>query len=284
MIYLLLAILTSTSIVVTFKVFKSFNISVLQAITINYVTASGFGFLTNENTFQFAQLAHQPWFGSALIVGITLIVAFNLYALSAQHAGIAITAISSRMSVVIPVSFGFLLFGDTAGWLKVTGIVIAIVALYFTSKKERTDHVITRYFYLPLLLFLAFGANDTLLKVAEHFFITDDFTLFLATAFLAALVPGVVILIFKWQSGNEKFQFKNVIAGVILGILNWYSTLYFLKGIDVYEVSVFVPAFNIGVVVLAGLTGYLFFKEKLSSHNIAGIFLAILAIVLLSFG
>jgi len=284
MIYLLLAILTSTSIVVTFKLFKSFNISVLQAITINYLTASGFGFLTNENTFQFAQLPNQPWFGSALIVGITLIVAFNLYALSAQHAGIAITAISSRMSVVIPVVFGFLLFGDTTGWLRFTGILVALVAFYFTSKKGGIERLDARYVYLPVFLFLAFGANDTMLKVAEHFFITDDFTLFLATAFLAALVPGALILIFKWQSGNEKFHFKNVIAGIILGILNWYSTLYFLKGIDIYEVSVFVPAFNIGIVVLASLTGYLFFKEKLSSHNIAGIFLAILAIILLSFG
>jgi len=133
MIYLVLAILTSTTIVVTFKIFKRFNISILQAITVNYLTASVFGYVSNER-FQFAEIPEQPWFGSALIVGLTLIVAFNLYALSAQYAGIAITAISSRMSVVIPVLFGFLLFGDSTGWLKLAGILVALVQTTPCSK------------------------------------------------------------------------------------------------------------------------------------------------------
>lgn len=284
MIYLTLAILTSTSIVIVFKLFERFNISILQAITVNYLTASGFGYLSSETSFRVTEIPEHPWFASALIVGFTLIVAFNLYALSAQHAGIAVTAISSRMSVVVPVLFGFLLFGDSTGWPKLAGILLALVAFYFTSKKETSGQMNTRYFYLPVFLFLAFGANDTMLKMAEHYFINDDFTPFLATAFAAALVLGTLVLVFKWRSGHEKFQYKNVVAGIILGLLNWYSTLYFLKGIDVSEVSVFIPAFNTGVVVLASLVGITLFGEKLSKKNRIGIFLAILAIFFLSLG
>lgn len=284
MIYLVLAILTSTAIIVTFRFFEQFKISTLQAITVNYLTAASFGYLSAGDHVNFTIIPSESWFLISLAVGVTLIVAFNLYALSARHAGLAVTAITGRMSVVIPVLFGLLLFGDSTGWLRITGIVVALVALFLTSKKKQTDRINARYFYLPLFLFLAFGANDTLLKVAEHFFISDDFTTFLATAFLAALVLGFLVLAVKWRSGAEKFHIKNVAAGIVLGLFNWYSTLYFLEGINIFEVSVFIPAFNIGVVVLASLFGFWFFKEKLSATNYMGIFMAIIAIIFLATG
>lgn len=284
MIYLVLAILTSTAIIVTFRFFEQFKISTLQAITVNYLTAASFGYLSAGDHVNFTIIPSESWFLISLAVGVTLIVAFNLYALSARHAGLAVTAITGRMSVVIPVLFGLLLFGDSTGWLRITGIVVALVALFLTSKKKQTDRINARYFYLPLFLFLAFGTNDTLLKVAEHFFISDDFTTFLATAFLAALVLGFLVLAVKWQSGAEKFHIKNVAAGIVLGLFNWYSTLYFLEGINIFEVSVFIPAFNIGVVVLASLFGFWFFKEKLSATNYMGIFMAIIAIIFLAKG
>jgi uncharacterized membrane protein len=65
-------------------------------------------------------------------------------------------------------------------------------------------------------------------------------------------------------------------------LLNWYSTLYFLKGLDIFQVSFFVPVFNVGVVALSAITGYMVFKEKLSRMNWIGIVLAILAIVLIA--
>lgn len=284
MMYLVLAILTSTAIIVTFRYFSQFKISTLQAITVNYLTAASFGYLSAGENVNFTKIPSESWFFISLAVGVTLIVAFNLYALSARHAGMAVTAITGRMSVVIPVLFGLLLFGDSTGWLRITGIVVALVALFLTSKKKQADRINARYFYLPLFLFLAFGANDTLLKVAEHFYITDDFTIFLATAFLAALVLGILLLAIKWKPGEEKFHIKNIVAGIILGLFNWYSTLYFLKGINIFEVSVFIPAFNIGVVVLASISGFWLFKEKLSGTNYFGIFLAIIAILFLASG
>jgi len=282
MIYLLLAILTSTFIIITFRVFERFRISILQAITVNYFVASVFGYLSETGDFRFAEIPGQPWFGSALIIGVTLIFAFNLFALSAKYAGVAVTAISSRMSVIIPVSLGFLVFGDTAGWTKISGIILALVAFYFTSKRNKTVKVNTKYVYLPLLLFLAVGINDSMLKVAEHFFISGDFVVFLATAFGIALILGIIVLLVKGR--NETFALRNIGAGIVLGLLNWFSTLYFLKGLDIFQVSFFVPVYNVGVVALASLLGFVLFKEKPTVSKLIGIGLAILAIVLIANG
>jgi len=121
MIYLILATLSSTSIIVTFRVFKKFDISIVQAITVNYLVACCFGYLTEMGSFGFIEIPEKPWFSSAIIVGVALIGTFYLFALSAQYAGVTITAISSRMSVIIPVLLGFVLFHDTLNIIKVLG-------------------------------------------------------------------------------------------------------------------------------------------------------------------
>lgn len=282
MIYLLLAILTSTLIIITFRLFERFKISILQAITVNYFVAAAFGYLSQAGNFNFVAISTQDWFVSAIVIGVTLIVSFNLFALSARHTGVSVTAISSRMSVIIPVILGFLIFNDTAGWAKITGIGVAMIAFYFTSKKGKTLLVNTKHAFLPVMLFFAVGINDSMMKVAEHFFINGDFVVFLATSFAVALILGSVVLFAARK--KEKFALRNILAGIILGLLNWFSTLYFLKGLDLFQVSFFVPVYNVGVVALASLAGFLFFHEKPTTHKLIGIGLAIVAIVLIANG
>jgi len=280
--YLTLSILLSTTIIITFRLFNNYKISIIQAITVNYLVASVFGFISEAGSFNIVTLPNQPWFYFAIIMGLSLIIAFNLFALSAQKAGVAVTAISSRMSVVIPVILGFLIFGDSAGFIKIAGIIIGLVAFYLTSKKEKNIKINKSYLFLPVLLFVAVGTNDSLMKAAEHFYLTTDFVPFLAASFGFALIFGLFVFIFKSVKQKNSFEIKNVIAGIVLGLLNWYSTLFVLKGLDSFQVSVFIPVYNVGVVTLASLAGFLIFKEKLSKTNIAGIVLAIIAIVLIA--
>ncbi|MCF8366279.1 MAG: hypothetical protein K9H16_10880, partial [Bacteroidales bacterium] len=171
MFYLIISIILSTAIIITFRVFNNYKISIVQAITVNYLVASGFGFLSETGSFNPATLPEQPWFYFSILMGLSLIIAFNLFALSAQKAGVAVTAISSRMSVVIPVSLGFLFFGDTAGIVKIAGIIAGLVAFYLTTKKDQTLTINKEIIYLPVLLFVAVGTNDSLMKAAEHFYI-----------------------------------------------------------------------------------------------------------------
>jgi drug/metabolite transporter (DMT)-like permease len=282
MFYIILAILTSTAIIVTFRIFERFGISIVQAITINYLVASVFGFLSETGNFSFSAIPDQPWFLSALVVGALLIISFNFFAFSAQYSGISITAISSRMSVVMPVALGFLIFNDPVNIFKITGIVLALIAFYLTSKKDKNIIVNPKYAWLPVLLFVAVGTNDSMFKIAEHFYIGGDFVVFLATAFGVALFLGLAVLLIKRIESKEKFAVKNLIAGIILGLLNWFSTLYFLKGLDIFDVSVFVPLYNIGVVALSAIIGFLVFKEKLTKLNWLGISLAVIAIFLIT--
>jgi len=280
MFYLVFSILSSTLIIIFFKLMAKYKISVLQAITVNYLVASSFGFLQNKGSFNFLELPDLAWFPMALIVGVTLILGFNLFALSAAKAGVVVTAIASRMSVLIPVLAGFLIFSEPISFIKIAGIFLALFAFYLTFLQKDKVKLQIKLIILPFLMFAVMGTNDTLMKFAEVFSIGNDFVLFLSTAFLSSLVLGIIVLIAK--SKNERFNIKNVFAGIVLGLLNWYSTLYFLKSLNLFDVSIVVPVINVGIVALSSVASYFFFKERLSRINWIGIFIAMIAIFLMA--
>ncbi|HNX07927.1 MAG TPA: DMT family transporter [Bacteroidales bacterium] len=282
MIFLLLAILTSSLIFITFKLFEKTGINNLQAITVNYLTAVIIGYLSTAENFSTQFVAEKPWFYLSIISGGLLIVTFLVYAYSIQKVGIAITSVSGKMSVIIPVLLGLLVFHEEASWIRIIGIVIALAAFYLTLIKNREQKAKAIFFVFPLLLFLGNGFNDSLLKISQEFYIQNDFSMFLTIAFGVSLLAGGIIISFLLITKKQKLHYKNILAGIILGILNWYSTYFFFAGLAHFDVSVFIPVFNASVVCIAALTGYWFFKERLSSVNIIGITLAVVAIIFIA--
>lgn len=284
MLYLLFSILLSTLIVVVFKLFTRFGINNLQAIIVNYLVAAVLGYSLSGTFSSIPDIPQQNWFVFALLSGFFLMFTFNVFALSSQKAGIAITAVSSKMSVVIPVVLGVVLYGETLNIYRVMGIVFALLAFYLTFKKEAGTPVRGLYLLLPLLLFLGNGTNDSLLNYAERRLINGDLMFYLSSAFLFSLVFGLLLYLVKSMRKPEAVELKNVVAGVVLGLLNFGSTYYFLRCLGLFETTVFFPVFNVSIVTTAALIGFFMFDEKLRPVNWVGIALAIAAIVVLAVG
>lgn len=282
MIYLILAILTSSAIVITFKLFDIYKINNIQAITANYAIATILGYITAEGTKSVNLIFSANWFFFALIVGITLILVFNVFALSSQKAGVAITAVSSKMSVVIPVTIGILFYHDKINIWIIIGIIASLLAFYLTFKKKNFEKINKKYLLLPLLLFIGNGANDSILKHSQKFYIGDETELFLSTAFLFSFFLGAIVLLIDLSKNNKKIRFKHIAAGIILGLLNYTSTYFFVKGLFYFQSAFFFPIFNVSIVCIAALVGYFIFHERLSKVNWFGILLALAAILLIT--
>ena len=283
MLYLISAIIISTSIFITFKFFNRFKIDNFQAITVNYVIASAFGFLIYSGDFTFATILQRTWFPHALIAGVLFICVFLLFALSSQKAGVALTAVSSKMSVIIPVIFGVILYNDSMNFLKIIGILAALIAFYLTLKKNNKIKVYSRYLILPVLLFLGNGITDAFLKYSEHNFISNETVLFLATVFTISLIICIGISTGRYFIFKQKIHIRNIIGGIILGFLNFGTTYYLIMAMGVFQSTVLFPVQNVGIVVLSALAGFIIFREKLSVINWSGILLSIIAILLIAF-
>lgn len=137
-----------------------------------------------------------------------------------------------------------------------------------------------------MLVFLLSGINDTTLKIAQHFYISGnetDYVKFAATSFLIAFLVSLGIFANEKAKKGTIIELKSIIAGIILGTLNWLSIFFMLSGLDIMEVSTFFPIQNIGVVSLSTIAGYFLFRERLTTLNLLGIFTAVIAIALITY-
>ena len=286
MIYLLLSILASTIIFIIFKLFEKFNINILQAIVVNYCIAFTTGILAYKGTITISQLPNLDWFYYTLVLGALFIIVFNLMAITTQRSGLSVVAVATKMSVVIPVLFGLLYYNESLGTLKLIGISIALIAVYLTSNKSKQGISVNRkLIVLPILVFIGSGIIDTSIKFLEDTYVANnDVPLFSAIIFLAAAIIGFIIIIIQVMSGNFKFEFKNVIAGICLGVPNYFSIYFLVKTLrsDILESSGIFAINNVSIVTLSTFAGIFIFKEKLIKKNWIGIGLAILSIILIS--
>jgi drug/metabolite transporter (DMT)-like permease len=186
------------------------------------------------------------------------------------------------MSVVIPVTIGILFYKDIVNIWIITGVITSLLAFYLTFRKKGGEKADKKYLLLPLLLFIGNGSNDSLLKHSEKFYIGGETALFLSTAFLFSFIIGTAVLIFDLIKNKRQLKIKHFLAGIILGLLNYASTYFFLKGLSCFQSSVFFPVFNVSIVVIAALIGYFGFKEKLTKINWLGILLALVAILMIT--
>jgi drug/metabolite transporter (DMT)-like permease len=284
MFFLFLSIITSTAILVLFKVFPRYDIHILQAIVVNYITAASLGFAIQWNSFTLHTVVNETWLPYAIVIGCIFILTFQIFAFSSQTAGVAITAISSKISVVIPVFIGaFLYANESLSVLKILGLVFAIVSFLLVFNNNANFKINPRFIFLPIILFLANGLNDSMMTYAQRKFDGFNTMLFVSCIFFFSLLIGVIWLIINYLIYKQKLLSRNIIAGIVLGIFNFLSTYYFFRGVSVVESAVFFPILNVGIVSTSALTGFFVFKEKLNLINWIGILLAMGTIVFIAY-
>lgn len=286
MIYFILVIVLNTLLSVLFKIFPKYNIDTFQAIVFNYITCviTGTWYL-GVMPFTTTQM-HAAWLPYAIIMGIAFISVFNLIGYCTKTIGITATTISNKLSLIIPVIISIIAYNETSTTLRIIGILLAIPAVYFSSKKtEKADK--QNSWKLIALLFLLSGLLDSFVKFVETTFLnhTEDQAYYTIYVFSTAAIIGMGILIQNLIRKKTKFEFKNVIAGCILGIPNYFSIYFFIKLLNshIMNSSAIIPIANIGVVVCAAIAALFLFKERMNKVNTIGLLLGIAAILLIAF-
>lgn len=283
MIFILLTILFSSLIFVAFKLFPRFKIDNFQALTINYLAASIIGICILGSQFNYEVIITKSWLPFSTFVGFVFIFTFMLFALSSQKAGVAITAVFSKMSVIIPVIAGIFLYSEKLNLLIILGIISTFSAFILIFYKKGKNKIQISIIILPVIIFFANGLIDALLKYVEHHHISGDYTLFLTMIFITALILGIIISTYRYFKTKQAITIQSIVGGSILGIFNYSTTYFMLLAMNRYQSNVLFPVQNVGIVMLSALFGLILFKEKLSKTNWIGIGMALLSIGLIAF-
>ena len=283
-IFLLLSIAFSTFINLIFRWFKDFNVNKFQAIIVNYVVCFiiGFSLSTHQDIMSYV---HEQWFIYCILLGFLFIAIFFSMALTTEKLGISVTAVSGKMSVVIPILFAYFFAKEDITLLFVIGLILSILSIYFiTIKKEL--HIDKRYLILPVIVFLGGGMIDTSLKVLQQAYSEDiPLSTISYSIFLGAFIAGTSIYLVKEKANFSSWEWKSVKAGVALGVPNYFSIFFLLSAIEGFSVkSAFVFGVNnVGVVLVSTLLSVLIFKEKLEPKNQWGLLLAVVSIAIISY-
>jgi drug/metabolite transporter (DMT)-like permease len=224
-------------------------------------------------------------------MGFLFISVFNLISISSVKVGITITQTSNKLSLVIPVVFSYLVYHENISWLKLIGIIVALIAVVLTSKNnnaiEKSKKISWQYM-LPVILFISSGIIDTLTKYVERTYLTtnDISNAYLISGFFIAAILGSIVLSYQYITSKRVFNFKNLLAGIVLGVPNYFSIYYLIKALQSNSLSssATIPINNIGVLFVVSMFGIFIFKEKLNKANYIGLLFTLLAILLIFFG
>ncbi len=288
MILLLISIMCSSGIYVIFKYFDRFGIDTFQAIVINYYVAAAFGFWYLGG-IDLGALLSQGWLWWALGIGLLFISLFYLMALTSQQLGVTVASIASKMSLLIPVVILISIDPDEGmPASKLIGVGIGVLAVILASmggSVRKSEQSLA--WLLPAVLFLGSGGLDFLLAMVQKQYLSDSvsYKQFVPIPFAVAGLSGTLIWPFTVRKAKKALKWRNAIAGLVLGLVNYGSIYFVLRviGSGVMDRSSAIPANNIGVVLLSALLGVLLFRERLSAKNVAGVLLAVVSIALLTY-
>jgi drug/metabolite transporter (DMT)-like permease len=291
MTYLILCIFSSTGIFLVFKFIDQKQLPSFPVIIINYMVAAVMGFLINADQMQLSDLFTADWIPVSILIGFLFIVMFFLVARSSNEAGISVTTVASKMSVVFPISFSMLIDpSDQLTMLKSAAVIATLTGVMLTIYEPGKSLQARKRTFLPLVLFIGMGMVDSLVKFSQHNYVSDRETaLFSAVLFTMAFLTGMVILPFR-KAGVREFKINAVWWwGLLLGIVNFGSIYLMVSALNHVneqgsriDSSIIYGANNIGIVSLSVLAGLVIFREKLRTVNWIGIAISAGAIVLFS--
>lgn len=280
MFYIVLSIICSVSVGALLKFSKRYSFDIIQVIAVNYILALGLCYITFQPDASVVN-SSSPW---KIYIGLAVLLpsVFLLLASSIKHIGIVKTDIAQRLSLFIPILAAYFIFKENFTTLKLMGLIVGFPAIFLTLSKKQSDTQENRWIF-PVLVLLGFGIIDILFKqIALEKSIPYTTSLFIV--FCGALVLALCFTIYSVFVKKNPIQWKNIIIGAFLGILNFGNILFYLKAHKAFSEnpSTVFAAMNLGVIVLGSLVGIVAFKEKVTLKNYIGIVLALGSIVLIT--
>jgi drug/metabolite transporter (DMT)-like permease len=295
MLLLLLSALCSATLMLVFKAFEKWGVNVWQGVTFNYIVCVITGsivFITKVYSPESASSGSLEWLYPSGILGILFFTGFSLSGFSTQKAGVTITTLAAKMSLIMPVLFNVLFVpGNNLSLLAYTGIALTFPALWLASAKKEDkgsknlQQAGIAGILFPVLVFISGGIVDTTINWSNGGLKGEQQqALFSIASFGAAAVAGIIVLIFRMIRTGERIHWRSLAGGVALGVPNYFSIYLLLQALSAFDNNGawLFPLYNILIILTASAASVWLFREKLTRTNLIGMALAMVALTLLA--
>ncbi len=275
---LIFTVLCSTTIALILKQNDRQSGNILLLLSANYFVATVIGLIVwgSQSTKIFSW---QPVLFGALLGGL-FVFSFFAFAKAVAAAGTALATVSARLSVIIPVIFSIIFFGENPDPKNWIGFLLTLVTIFFfykslgsnSQKKLRLEN----YFFI-LAVLVGIGINDFSMKIFNEWRPESETGLFLLSIFFFAFIYSILIVAMQ----KIKFSKATLVRGAVLGIPNIFSTFFLIGALKALPAIRVYPTVNISVIILTALAAAGLWRETLNRPGIAALVSGSLAIVLL---
>lgn len=287
MFYIIISIILNTLLGVIFRFMGQFRIHNATAIVVNYFVCFIVGAIMSKGRVLDPSSVHADWIPVLLFLGVLFIITFNAVAATVQAYSVTIAALVQKMSVVLVVLFSLFYFREQLDGIRALGLTAGFASIFLITGKPSPSVLANKpgyFILLPLAVFLLAGCIDSTFVYVNRVLSTDGHEeIFGSYLFLAAGVLGALPLLYSILIKGHRISKKDILAGVILGVPNYFSIYYVQRmlttGIDG---SVIYPIHNIGILLLSAVVSKLLFDEHFRWIKYIGMGLAIISIILLA--
>ncbi len=277
LLYILLSVFCSLCIAHLLKLVNKKEIAVIPVLIINYLTAASISFIQSDEHYILTETPATTYI-FAIATGVLFIVNFFLYSYSLNKNGMGVSVAAMRLSLVLPVIVSLFIYGEflePQNYIGILAVFLALILLVPFSRSINKFHLSGSL----LLLFTLNGLVDVLLKIYDRE-LAEIFpkNLFLFLVFASSCIAGVVYLIL-----NKSFKFNrsSIFYGILIGIVNLYSSFFLLLALENLSGALVFSATNMLTVFFGTVLGIIYWKDKLQTKQKWGLSLAIVAIILL---
>jgi drug/metabolite transporter (DMT)-like permease len=226
----------------------------------------------------------------ASVHGASFFILFSIMGWMTHRVGLGYMTIVAKMSLVIPVLFSWLFYGDAMAWLRFVGVGLALAAIWMVhfgeQGRERPMDPQEHPWRVPALsaiLFLGSGASDALFRVIQQEYSgLVDHRAYVIVLFAAAAAASLPVFVYKGIHGTLRLHAPTVLGGLLMGIPNYYSIVFLAGALRYFDGTVFYPVNNTAILLVMALAGIVFFGERLNGWKVAGLLVATGAVVMLN--
>lgn len=279
MIFLLLAIVCSSSIGVLIHFNERKGYDRFWVMTSNYWIATLLGFVLSGQGF--IRLNHLE-LSLAIAGGIVFVLGFLVIMVSIHQKGLAIPVTIMRLSVIFPVLISVLFWGEHFSFYQLLAFILTLMTIAFFAYREnmkQTLDYMKKNWFVIFALILILGTADTLVRALEYYGEQQKFAGYLTILFFSAAIITTFISLYR----IKKITLFSVGMGVLLGIPNYLTSHFLLKALNQYDAIVVFPLFNLSIILISVFIGVLWFNERLTFGEKLGVIFSIPAIVLINF-
>lgn len=278
MIYLILAVLSSTMVSVVMRLSTGKVKNNMSMLAANYVVCTALSAVNAGGHLLTPAEALPATIGLGVINGAFYLGAFLLLHYNMKRNGVVLASTFMKLGLLVSMAVSVIFFREMPGALQWIGFAIAIGAIVLINYEKGGDTgAAGGQMWLVVLLVVA-GLGDAMAKVFE----TYGDTAYSGQFFIYTFFFDLIACIFLLVKNGEKPSLKEIGYGMALGIPNFFSARLLLKSIEHLPAVLVYPTVSVAIILVVTMVGLVFFKEKLKPRQLAGIGAILVALVLLN--